>query len=104
MTDWRRSRVLAGLVIAAFLVVQLTVPISRFGEDAHRFGWQMFSSAGRQYDFSVATNDGEIEVDLEDYMAIVRADLDLTEVMPEHLCNVIPDAQRVTWRSGSHQC
>lgn len=105
MAGWRRSPAIAGLVVASFLIVQLVVPISRFGDDStRRFGWQMFSLARPSPQFVVTTSTGDIEIALSDYMARVRADVDVTLLLPPHLCSVIPGADYVTWEDGSHQC
>jgi len=105
MTGWRRSRLVASIVIAAFLIVQLAVPLSRFGDDtARRFGWQMFSSSSPAPDFVVVTSTDDIDIVLDDYLAMRRADVDFAEYMPPHLCSVVPDAQQVTWDGGSYAC
>ena len=105
MSDWRLSRVATAVAIVVFLAVQLAIPISRFGDEgARRFGWQMFSSAGQEPHFVVTTSTEELEIDLEDYMAMIRVDVDIAGLMPEHLCSVIPEAIEVDWEDGHHQC
>lgn len=105
MTGWRRSPRVAVGVIAAFAIVQLAIPISRFGSpDTVRFGWQMFSTYEPDPGFIVETDTGSTEVDLEEYMARVRSDIDITSLMPAHLCSVVPGAEEVTWNGGSLEC
>ena len=105
MTGWRTSRVAAVSVIAVFFIVQLAIPISRIGDDdPRRFGWQMFSTSSQAPHFVVTTDTGEVEVDLADYMARVRGDIDIVSLMPPHLCNVIPGAESVSWEGGDFEC
>jgi hypothetical protein len=106
MRNWRASGVAAALGVSIFLVVQLALPILRFGDGdrAQRFGWQMFSTAERAPEFVVETQVGNIDIVLEDYMARVRSDVDIEGQMPPHLCVVVDDAIRVTWDGGSLQC
>jgi len=89
-----------------FLVVQLSIPILRFGDGdrAQRFAWQMFSTAEQSPVFVVHTQDETMEIALGDFMARVRADIDIVSLMPPHLCEVVPDADRVTWETGEHVC
>lgn len=105
MSDWRRNRLAAGLIIGAFVIVQLAVPISRLGAgDPARFGWQMYSSARPSPQFVVETADGDIAVDLDDYLAARRVEIDVSDALPEHLCSVVDGAIRVTWEDGAHEC
>ena len=94
------------IVIAVFLTVQLTLPIGRLGphESARRFGWQMFSVAREDPTFVVATDSGQSVIDLNDYMAGARGDVDIVGFLPPHLCSVVPGAVRVTWDSGEYRC
>lgn len=105
MTDWRKSPLAAGLIIAMFVVIQLVIPISRLTDDSpRRFGWQMFSVARGAPTFVAETNSGDVEIDLDDFVARARGDIDLEEVLPTHLCRVIPDADSIAWESEQHQC
>jgi hypothetical protein len=101
---WRRSPVVAAASIAVFLAVQLAIPISRIGDDARRFGWQMFSTAQFAPEFVVVTATEEIEIDHRDYVAMPRADVDFETLLPPHLCVVVPAAVSVRWEGGEHQC
>jgi len=104
--SWRTSGALALVVILLFLAVQIAVPVSRLGthESARRFGWQMFSTAQETPAFVVITESGVVEVELDDYMAGPRGDVDIVGLLPSHLCNVVSGAVRVTWDSGDHEC
>lgn len=106
MSAWRRSPVIALLIVSVFLVVQLAIPISRLGhhQPTVRFGWQMFSVAIPAPEFVVATTNGDVSIDLEDYMARVRGDIDIEALLPPHLCQVVQGAIRVTWADGSYEC
>ena len=94
------------VVIVAFLAVQLAIPVSRLGahESARRFGWQMFSTAQETPAFVVNTESGVVEVELDEYIAGARGDVDIVGLLPPHLCNVVSGAVRVTWDSGEHEC
>ncbi len=106
MADWRRSPVVALVAICLFAVVQLTIPTSRLGPPhiPERFAWQMFSNVPDSTGFEVETPSGTEEVEIGRYLAQERADLDLTDSLPEHLCDVVPEAIRVTWESGDLEC
>lgn len=106
MTGWRRSRPLVVVAIVVFLVVQLSVPIIRFGDGdrAQRFAWQMFSTAEVAPAFVVHTSSGEAGIDLDAYMARPRSDIDILGLMPAHLCATHPDADLITWQGGEHTC
>jgi len=106
VSSWRRSKVVALAAIGVFLAVQLAIPMARYGEvdRAQRFGWQMFSIGEQAPRFVVETSTGNREIDLDDYLARVRGDIDIIGLMPAHLCEVIPGAITVTWQDGSHPC
>lgn len=92
-------------MIAIFLVIQLAIPISRFADETpRRFGWQMFTVTRQAPDFVVHTSTHDIEIDLDDFVARARGDIDLANILPAHLCNVIPDAESITWEDGHHRC
>ena len=102
--DWRKSRNAAVIGVTVFLILQLAIPISRIGDDARRFGWQMFSTAQRAPQFVVITESGEIDIENGDYLAKSRADLDLETLLPPHLCSVVPDAISIRWDEGEFEC
>lgn len=106
VTSWRKSRAVAAIAVAAFLALQLAVPISRLGthESAPRFAWQMFSTAREAPEFVVETDDGARQISLGRYMAGARGDVDIEGLMPPHLCELFPEAERVTWQWGEHEC
>jgi len=105
MKDWRESPLAALLLIAVFVVIQLGIPISRLSEEGpRRFGWQMFSVARGAPTFVAHTTSGDIEIELVDFVARARGDIDLEEVLPTHLCNVLPDANSVSWENGQLEC
>lgn len=105
MTDWRTSRLAAGVIIALFVTIQLAVPIGRLQSDgAQRFGWQMYSAAYHNPTFIVTSDAGDREIDLDEYVAVGRADVDLVTWLPPHLCRLMPEITTVTWEEGSYQC
>jgi len=106
VSRWRYSPVVAVVVFVAVLSLQLAIPISRLGEvdSGTRFGWHMFSGARGAPQFVVETDDGEEAIALQDYMANVRVDVDITSSLPAHLCRVIPEAVRVSWGETTHPC
>lgn len=105
MTSWRQSRILASLVVFAFLAVQISLPIQRaVDEDSRRFGWQMYSASDPAPDFVVSTSEGSEEISLADYTPVIRTDVPYAELIPPHLCSAVPDAQRVTWGNGTFEC
>lgn len=105
MSDWRQSRGIAATIIVLFIVVQLAIPIALLsGERGQRFGWQMYSIARVPPEFVVTTPEGEIVIDVNDYVPTRRAEIDLAVHLPPHLCEVIPGAETVTWDDGSYEC
>lgn len=103
--NWRSSRKIAAVLATVFLVVQLVVPISRFGdESARRFGWQMFSASATAPEFVVTTDSDQVEINLDDYMARVRSDIDIETLLPPHLCSVVAGAREVSWDSSRMTC
>ena len=44
------------------------------------------------------------QIDLLDYMARVRADIDIGALLPSHLCRVLPDATRVHFNEDITEC
>lgn len=105
MKDWRKSPIAAGLVIAAFVATQFSIPISRLVDDtSRRFGWQMFSVTHPAPEFVAITSSGDVEIDLNEFVARARGDIDLAAFLPTHLCRVIPNTERITWQNGEHEC
>ncbi len=97
---------MAALLFTAVLAVQLAVPTSRLIGPGHaqRFGWQMFSGSEAFPEFVVITSTGEEEVDLADHLLRQRVELDVVEVIPPYLCEIVPDAVAVRWDGESHRC
>jgi hypothetical protein len=104
-TGWRRSRIVAALAIVLFAAIQIAIPTSRLVSDSSgRFGWQMYSTASPVPQMVVTTEEGRIEVDVRDYLAGPRNEIDLVRHLPTHLCSVIDGAQRVEWEGDAHTC
>lgn len=105
VSSWRRSPAVAVIVSSVFLIVQLGLPLSQLNSDlASRYGWQMFSTTRAIPEFVVKTSSELVEITLNDYMARVRADIDIVDELPPHLCQVVPGAQSVTWDEGEYRC
>ena len=107
MSSWRKSAPLAVLVAGTLLFVQLAMPISRLidGEEASRFGWQMFSGSRAFPELVVETDDGEeVAIDLSEYLIRQRVEIDVAAVVPPHLCAEIPGATAVRWDGGEYEC
>ena len=105
MADWRKTRWAAFLVIGCFVLVQLTLPLTRIGaDDPTRFGWQMYSSPRPLPDFFIVTSTGEVPVDVSEHTASIRVESDYVAVLPPHLCAVTPDAVRISWDGGGYEC
>lgn len=106
MSEWRKSPAVALVIMTLFLILQLGVPLTRIGEHrmAQRFGWQMFSVSSQEVEFTVHTADTGEAIELDAIVARIRADLPLEEKVPPHLCEITPEAVRVTWDDGEHRC
>ncbi len=106
VTGWRKSRWVAAVATATVLTVQLAIPITRLGQHdvAERFGWQMFSAVRPPIEFVVHTEDGDVEVKVQDHFARVRGDLPVAVLLPPKLCEEIEGAESVTWDGNSYQC
>lgn len=94
-------------LIVLFASIQLSTPVLRLGahDTLPRFGWQMFSAGRPAPEFRVETPEGALEIDHTVYMANPRSDIDVYALMPRHLCEVVPEAIRVTWpQGGSLSC
>lgn len=92
-----RRKQLTLTLIAVFLAVQLTVPaLAMFGPRPARFAWQMYSGVRTQASFAIVQADGEtVDVALRDYLGNPRLDIDLTTILPDHICDVEPEAVAV---------
>lgn len=102
---WRGSRLLVAVLIGLFFTIQLAIPIDRLDSDqAMRFGWQMFSFAHPTPEFSVRTTEGESNVEIDDYVASSRVDVDLIRWLPPHMCAVVDGAIEIKWDEGSLKC
>lgn len=82
----RRS--VAAAFVAAFLVVQLAVPvIGLFRDRPASFSWHMYSTLGSLPDVTVGSTDGtEREVDIETLLGSRRAEVDYLPALMERLC------------------
>ncbi len=84
------------LFCAAFVAVQILVPIYRLALPPNQpFGWQMYSSvAGYRYEVKLA--DGTTsEADPVDYVLRYRTEIDFRDHLPPVLCRAFPDATEI---------
>lgn len=96
MTWTLRDRA-AAVVFFVALVTMIALPLSRFlEEDPGRFGWHMFSLGRELPEFTVVPAAGDpYVIEPRSYVASLRSDVPLADELPQHLCNVIPDAVQV---------
>lgn len=88
----------------AYLLLQIAVPaVMLLQPRPARFGWQMFSGGSVAADYVVEHDGFTSRIDPTDFVALSRADIDLTIHLPAHLCEVVPGARavRVTRRTES---
>jgi hypothetical protein len=95
-----RPRLVAGAV-----VLQVVVPAVALANGVpSRFGFHMYS--GRDLGLAVEVVDARgrsLAVDMNDYTASGRPELDWTEVLPEAICRKTPEAAEVVVRSQGHE-
>lgn len=91
--------------MSAFLVIQLTLLISRLGDTdrASRFGWQMFLRGQRSAKVGRRDHYQRSRGRTRDYVVRTRIEIDILEALPPHLCEATPDAVVVTWDEGEHR-
>jgi hypothetical protein len=93
-------RVLAALFVAAWLAIQVGVPIVQRSttEGARPFAWQMFSRRIDLPRFKVVEADGsEVEVDDWEFrLARFRNEVDFARHVPPFLCRTEPAAVAIT--------
>jgi hypothetical protein len=84
------KRLLAATFAAAFLTVQVALPvIGLFGERPGRFGWQMYSAFPSLPEAWLVRADGTQErVDLGPLFAMQRAEIDYVAALRAGLCDV----------------
>lgn len=91
MRSGRSTRQVAAMVfVAIFMAVQVTVPLALLAsERPARFGWQMYSGARSGATFRAVHHDGSIvPVSIGDYLPHARLDMDLTTLLPKHVCQI----------------
>ena len=83
-----------------FVAIQLAVPVRQLmAPRLARWGWQMYSVAHPQPVFlSVSASGAETPLDLIEYLASARPDLDLAAMLPPHVCRLRPELAAVRYR------
>ena len=85
--------------LAAVLVaVQLAIPAAAFANGVpSRFGFQMFSGHKEALEVRVVDRSGlEVVIDLDDYVASGRAELQWSKALPDFICEHNTEAAVVT--------
>jgi hypothetical protein len=84
-----RQTLVISVVIIAFLLVQIAVPVAAlFGPRPERFAWQMYSALPDvPRAWTVAADGSEQPVDLDALFAVRRAEIDYTTVLRTGLCD-----------------
>ncbi len=86
-----RRLLAVSVVVAAFLAIQVLVPVvALFGPRPARFSWQMYSALPRVPHAWTVTADGtEHPIDLGPLFAVQRAEIDYTAVLRAGLCDMV---------------
>jgi hypothetical protein len=84
------------------VAVQLTIPAAAFAQGVpSRFGFQMFSGHEEALAVRVLDRAGqELVIDLDDYVASGRAEIDWSGRLPDFICDHNAQAGLVTVTSG----
>jgi hypothetical protein len=84
-----RRTLAVSVVIVAFLLVQIAVPVvALFGPRPGRFAWQMYSALPDvPRAWTVASDGTEQPVDLDALFAVRRAEIDYLTVLRTGLCD-----------------
>jgi hypothetical protein len=88
-----RRTLAISVLIAAFLAVQLLVPmVALFGPRPARFSWQMYSALPRvPHAWTIAADGTERPMDLGALFAVQRSEIDYTAVLRAGLCDLTDD-------------
>ena len=80
-----------GVLVAAFLAVQVLVPVvALFGPRPARFSWQMYSALPSvPLAWTVAADGTEQPIDIGPFFAVQRAEIDYTAVLRAGLCDQV---------------
>ncbi|HET7521610.1 MAG TPA: hypothetical protein VFK61_08760 [Candidatus Limnocylindria bacterium] len=102
--SWRQVAV--PLFIAAFLGVQLLVPVVQlFGPRPQRFGWQMYSALPEvPRVFAIQADGVEREVDLARLFAVQRSEINYVAALQAGACDATGAAAiRLAFENGESQ-
>jgi hypothetical protein len=88
----------AGWAICAVVAAQVAVPaVALLDEPPTRFGFQMYSAMGEVTVEAVDARGEPVDVAPETLVAgTLRPDADWTGVLPERVCDAVPEASSVT--------
>lgn len=81
----------------AYLAVQILLPLRGAGDgDLKRFAWRMYSILVPRGGYAVEMVDGTIDtIQLRQYVVAPRMEVNLSDRLPPHLCEVFPDGTAV---------
>ena len=87
--------------ITLFLSIQIAVPVVKLlSPRPVRFGWHMWTVTPPRRHVVLLMRDGSSRpADLRPYLVQARGELNLDEVLPRHLCRMMPDVAAVRHRS-----
>jgi hypothetical protein len=102
--SWNPKTILALIFCAAFLAIQIAVPIAKLASQRPaRFGWHMWSARKKFPQFFLVKGETKRPADLSRYIAWSRGEMDFTDALPAHLCREIPDIDGVEIRMPDNQ-
>lgn len=89
MSDWSPRKRLLGLLVIAFVIVQLAVPILQLAQPRPaRFGWQMYSALTSLPVVNVETANGTVTpLDLTRVVVRERAEVDFSAALVQYVCD-----------------
>lgn len=104
IASWTAREALAAIFFCSYLLLQIVLPTLQLIEPGpRRFAWQMFSRVGHaRPEFYLLSGSSERQVDLARHVVRLRAEIDLSRVLPPHLCEVYPrvDSVRIVNPTG----
>ena len=100
MSEPSPQRRFLAVLVAAFLIVQVAVPVvALFGQRPARFGWHMYSALPPLPEVSIVHADGTEEpVDIGALFGVQRAEIDYADAVRRRLCET-SDATEIRIRT-----
>jgi len=90
-TSLDRRTLAISVLIAAFLLIQVMVPlVALFGLRPARFSWQMYSALpGVPHAWTVAADGSQQPLDLGPLFAVQRSEIDYAAVLRAGVCDMV---------------